>query len=182
MLGTAQSFGLLGTKGRRQGAIRPGQPSFRGLVDRSEPWWRNGKNAAFSFNQDIARIGGGGRDEGNPAGLSGCRLLTHPFCQRARLSKTPASEQQPDLPPTARWRQLVWARHRRPGSFQRIGELCSEGTSHRPQLPRCGDPSVPVPKRLSHRDHAVPQLRRLVPPGMAPPHSRSGRSFSHNRD
>jgi hypothetical protein len=45
----------------------------------------------LSFNQDIARIGGGGRDEGNPAVLSGCRLLAHPFRQGAGLSKTPSS-------------------------------------------------------------------------------------------
>ena len=118
MLGTAQSFGLLGTKCRRDGAIRPAQASFRGLVDRPEPRRCDRKNAAVSFNPDIARIGGGGRDEGNPRGLSGRRLLTHPFCQRARLSKAPAGEQQPDLPPIARRRELVAPRDRWPRSFQ----------------------------------------------------------------
>src|SRR5207302_8893920 len=127
MLRTAQSFGLLGTKRRGHSAIRPGQPSFRGLVDRPEPWRRDRQNAAFSFDQDIARIGGGGRDEGDPAGLTGCCLLAYPFCQGAGLSKTPARQQQPDLPPIARWRELVWPRDRRPAIFQRVRELRREG-------------------------------------------------------
>src|SRR5690349_24751324 len=130
MLGSAQSFGLLGTKCRRHGAVRPSQPSFGGLVNRPEPWRRDGKNAAFSFDQDIARIGGGGRDEGDPAGLSGCRLVAYPFCQRAGLSKTTAREQQPDLPPFAWWRELVWPGDCRPGIFQGVGELRGEGISH----------------------------------------------------
>ena len=54
--------------------------------------------------------------------------------------KAPAGEQQPDLPPIARRRELVAPRDRWPRSFQGIGELRSEGTSHRPQLPRRGDP------------------------------------------
>src|SRR5207237_6833032 len=38
---------------------------------------------------------------------AGCRLLAHPFRQGAGLSKTPARQQQPDLPPVAWWRELV---------------------------------------------------------------------------
>src|SRR5690242_11804876 len=86
-------------------------------------WRRDGKNAAFSFDQDIACIGGGGRDEGDPAGLSVCRLVAYPFCQRAGLSKTTAREQQPDLPPIAWWRELVWPGDCRPGILQGVGEL-----------------------------------------------------------
>ena len=79
MLRAAQSLRLLGTKGRRDRAIRPGQPPFRGLVNRPKPGRGDCENAALSFNQDIARIRCGGRDEGNPAGLSGYRLLAYPF-------------------------------------------------------------------------------------------------------
>jgi hypothetical protein len=57
--------------------------------------------------------------------LSGCRLLTHPFRQRAGLVKTSAREQQPDLP-FAWWRQLVWSGDGRPRGFQRISELRGE--------------------------------------------------------
>src|SRR5207237_6852782 len=51
---------------------------------------------------------------GSPAATSsaaqrtaGCRLLAHPFRQGAGLSKTPARQRQPDLPPVAWWRELV---------------------------------------------------------------------------
>jgi hypothetical protein len=69
-----------------------GQPSFRGLVDRLEPGRGDRQNAALSFHQDIARIGGGGRDEGNSASLTGSCLLAHPFRQCPGLAKTPARE------------------------------------------------------------------------------------------
>jgi hypothetical protein len=131
MLGTAQTVGLLGAECRRNDAIRPGQPPFRGLVDRPAPWRRDRKNPAFAFDQDIARIGGGCRDECDPAGLPRGRLLAHPLCQGTGFSKTASSEQQPDLPPIAGWPKLVWPRDSGPGIFQRISELCSKGISHR---------------------------------------------------
>jgi hypothetical protein len=73
----------------------------------AEAWHNAGVANGGTSIEDIARIDGGGRDEGDPAGLSGCRLLAYPLRQGAGLSKTPARQQQPDLPPIARWRQLV---------------------------------------------------------------------------
>src|SRR5215469_16828192 len=90
MLGPAQPFRLLGTECRRDDAIWPGQSPFRGLVDRPEPWRRDRQNAALPFDQDVTRIGGCGGDEGEPAGLSGCRLLTDPFRQGAGFAETSA--------------------------------------------------------------------------------------------
>src|SRR5690349_22701638 len=110
MLGSAQSFGLLGTKCRRDRAIRPSQPSFRGLVDRPEPWRRDGKNAAFSFDQDIARIGRGGRDEGDPAGLSGCCLVAYPFCQGAGLNMTAFADEVANARIWAGFHYRFWTR------------------------------------------------------------------------
>jgi len=51
-----------------------------------------GENAALSFHQDIARIGGDRRDESDPAGLSRGRLTAYPFCQGARFAKAAAGE------------------------------------------------------------------------------------------
>src|SRR5438270_2227532 len=107
-------------------------------------------------------------------------VLAYPFRQRARLSKTPAREQQPDLP-VARWRQLVRPRDRRPRSFQRIGELRGEGVSHS-RLPRRDDPAAQALKRSRHRDRAAPRSRLPAPPDRAPPRRRSGRSLACNRD
>jgi hypothetical protein len=61
-------------------------------IDRPEPRRGDRQNAALSFHQDIARIGGGGRDEGNSASLTGSCLLAHPFRQCPGLAKTPARE------------------------------------------------------------------------------------------
>src|SRR5690349_899445 len=36
-------------------------------------------SATLSFDQDVARIGGSGRDESNPARLPRCSLVTNPF-------------------------------------------------------------------------------------------------------
>src|SRR5262252_3161143 len=62
-------------------------------------WTRSSVSAQTSASTRSGEcIGGGGGDEGDPAGLSGCRLLTHPFRQGAGLAKTSARKQQPDLP------------------------------------------------------------------------------------
>jgi len=45
-----------------------------------------------SAAQNVARIGSGGGDEGDPAGLSRCRLLAHPFRQGAGLAKPPTRQ------------------------------------------------------------------------------------------
>src|SRR4029077_480149 len=107
MLGTAQPFRLLGAKGRGDGSVRPGQAPLRGLVYRPAPWRRHRENAALSFYQDIARIGGGRRDDANPAGPSRGALTAYPFCQGAGLAKAAAGEQEPDRPIAGR-RELIW--------------------------------------------------------------------------
>ena len=95
MLRTAQSFRLFGTECRCDCAVRPGQPPFRGLVDWPEPWRRDRKDAAFAFNQNVARIGCRGRDECNPAGLPRCHWLhTHSAKVRVFPKPRPASNNQ----------------------------------------------------------------------------------------
>src|SRR5437868_11682271 len=163
MLGTAQPFRLLGTEGRRNGAIRPGQPPFRGLVSRPKPWRRDRENAAVSFDQNVADIGGGGRDEGDPAGPSRSRLMADPFCQGAGLAKAPTRKQQPNLP-IPRWRQLVGTRDRRPGSPQRISELRGEWISHSRRLAPCDHPEARAQPRWPSPDRATPQSRPPAPP------------------
>src|SRR6266852_3788732 len=134
MLRATQPFRLLGAEGCCDTAIRPGKPAFRGLVYRSGPWRRDRKDAAFSFNQDIARIGGRRRDECNPAGLPRRRLLADPLRQRPRLPKATASQQLPDLPPIPGWRELIWPRDSWPRILDRISKFAGGGTSHRSQL------------------------------------------------
>src|SRR5215472_13237662 len=182
MLPTAQPVGFFGTECRRNGAIRPGQPPLRGLVDRTERGRRDRQNAALALHQDIARISGGGGDEGNPAGSPRGHLLANPLRQGARFSKAAAREQQPNLPPLARWRKLVWPCDRWPAVLQRIDELRSKGISHRSELLHCDDLRGIVSRRSSRRDRAMPQARPVALPDIAPPRSRSVRSLSNNRD
>src|SRR3954453_13878805 len=53
LLGVGRSI-TTGPDGSRP--TRPGQPSFRGLIDRPEPRRRDRQNAALAFDQDVARI------------------------------------------------------------------------------------------------------------------------------
>ena len=133
---TAQPFRLLGAEGRRDGAIRPGQPSLRGLVDGPEPRRRYRQNATLSFDQDVARIGGGGGDDGDPATAHRCFTVAadrqstlHANRAKSSANKTnpgTAAMQQPPMPftvttwsgvaPTvhsARTGQGIWRLHHR---------------------------------------------------------------------
>src|ERR1700730_1815867 len=182
MLRAAQPFRLLGAEGCRDGAIWPGKPPFRGLVYRPAPWRRDRKNAALAFDQYIASIGSGRRDERNPARLSECCLLADPLRQSSRFPKATASEQQPDLPPIPGRRELIWPRDSGPRILKRVGKLRSERTSHRSQLQSGDGLRAPAPKCSPRRDRAMLRLRPLALLDMAPPRSRSAQSPSCNRD
>src|SRR5215470_4840065 len=155
MLGTAQPFRFLRAKGRGDGAVRPSQAPFRGLVYGPAPRRCHREKAALSFDQDVARVGGGRRDDGDPAGLSGCRLPARPLCQGPRLTKSTTSEKEPDRPIAGGW-QLIWPGDGGPGIRERSDQLRREGISHRSLL-RYYDPPAPVAKRSRRRDRAVPQ-------------------------
>src|SRR3954452_18357547 len=105
--------------------------AVRGLVDRPQPRRSDGKNAALPFDQDITRVGSGGCDQRNSTGQPQKDLLAYPLRQGADFSKASAGEQQPDLPPIAKRRKLVWPRDSPPGVFQSLYELRSKGLNHR---------------------------------------------------
>ena len=98
VLRAAQAFGLVGREAGGDGAVGPSEAALRGLVERPEIGRRDGEEPALALDHDIARIGGGGRDQGDAARAPLLHQHPHPFGAAARLAEAAAGEQQPDAP------------------------------------------------------------------------------------
>src|SRR6202022_328197 len=59
VLRSAQTFRLIGRIGRRDRTVGPRQPALAGLVNRALWIGRNGQNAGFALDHNIARVGCG---------------------------------------------------------------------------------------------------------------------------
>src|SRR4051794_25729775 len=88
-------FRLVGAVGCRNGPVRPGQPAFGWLVSRPLQRWPDRQHAALAFDHDIAGIGGGRRDQRDPAAAVMDDLVANTLRTAAGLAKAATGQQQP---------------------------------------------------------------------------------------
>jgi hypothetical protein len=86
--------------------VRPGQPALCWLVLRPLLRWPDRQQAALAFDHDIAGIGGGRRDQRDPAAAVMDDLVANTLRTAAGLAKAATGQQQPG-PPIAFRRLLV---------------------------------------------------------------------------
>jgi hypothetical protein len=105
VLRAAQTLGLVGRVGCRNGPVGPSQPALGRLIGRALPGWRHRQDAAFAFDYDVARIGRRRGDQ-RDAPTAGDNRLMDPFGPATGLAGTAVGKVEPSSPIT-RWRDLL---------------------------------------------------------------------------
>src|SRR5271169_874185 len=176
MLRAAQTLRLVGRERGGDRAAGPGQSALAGLVNRPVPVGRTRQDPGRPLDQNISAIGRRSRDKSDPPRHTVNNMVDGEFTETSRLPEPPASEQHPDEPIIAGWRQLIRSRCRQPGIISdRLAEKIIEIVLSLQHWPSRSLAVSPAPRGESAKipePPAAPQERAARPwqsPGSSQP-------------